>query len=132
MGKPDVVSRAEWGADESLRYNSNGTEKWPREYDKVTHLVVHHTDTPVNDPDPAARVRSICYYHTVTRNDGDIGYNAIIGSNGADLRGAQGRRRCADAGSGWSARLLVNYGSFGVAVMGNDESNPLPTSCARN
>lgn len=67
MGKPDVVSRAEWGADESLRYNSKGTEKWPREYDKVTHLVVHHTDTPVNDPDPAARVRSICYYHTVTR-----------------------------------------------------------------
>ena len=51
----------------NLSFNSDGTEKWPREYDKVTHLVVHHTDTPVNDPDPAARVRSICYYHTVTR-----------------------------------------------------------------
>ena len=90
MGKPDVVSRAEWGADESLRYNSNGTEKWPREYDKVIHLVVHHTDTPVNDPDPAARVRSICYYHTVTRNDGDIGYNAIIGSDGRIYEGHKG------------------------------------------
>jgi putative cell wall-binding protein len=129
LDKPEVVSRAEWGADESLRYNSDGTEKWPREYDQVTHLVVHHTDTPVNDPDPAARVRSIYYYHTVTRNYGDIGYNAIIGSDGRIYEGRKGEDGdVLTPGVVGAHAYSFNYGSFGVAVMGTYESTALPDS----
>jgi hypothetical protein len=54
VDKPPIVSRVEWGADDSLRFNPNGTEKWPHEYQPVTDLFVHHTDTELNDPDPPA------------------------------------------------------------------------------
>ena len=37
------LSRAAWGADESLRFGADGTETWPPEYFPVQTLTVHHT-----------------------------------------------------------------------------------------
>ena len=78
--KPRVISRAEWGADEDLRYDEQG-EIWEKEYVEVEHVIIHHTDTP-NFQDPFAAMRSIYYYHTVTQGWGDIGYNYLV-----DFRG---------------------------------------------
>ncbi|GGE23360.1 hypothetical protein GCM10011571_26830 [Marinithermofilum abyssi] len=129
VSRPPIVSRAQWGADESLRFNPDGSEEWPREYDTVTHLVIHHTATQNNDPDPAARVRSIYYYHTVTRDWGDIGYNAIIGSDGRIYEGRHGRDgEVLSPGVIGAHAYSFNHGSFGVAVMGSYDSTQLPES----
>jgi hypothetical protein len=65
--QPVVISRAGWGADESLRFDSTGKEIWPPAFYPVQKVVVHHTATQNSDPDPAATIRSIYYYHAVTQ-----------------------------------------------------------------
>jgi len=57
---PPVITRAQWGADESLR-------KGTPEFAPLTKLIVHHTDTDNNDPDPAGTVRAIYVFHTQVR-----------------------------------------------------------------
>jgi hypothetical protein len=64
--QPTVIPRSGWGADESLRFDSGGKEIWPPAFYPVQKLIVHHTDTQNNDPNPAATIRSIYYYHAVT------------------------------------------------------------------
>lgn len=127
VNRPAIVSRAEWGADESLRFLPDGSEDWPRQYaDKVTHLAVHHTGTPNDDPNPEARIRSIYYYHAKTRGWGDIGYNAIIGSDGRIYEGRKGKDdEILSPGVVAAHVYSFNNGSFGVAMMGNfDEKSP--------
>ena len=62
-GGQTVISRAAWGADESLM-------TWTPEYRTVRKFVIHHTATSNGDLDPAATVRAIYYYHAVTRGLG--------------------------------------------------------------
>ncbi len=78
----DYLSRCEWGADESIRFTSDGTEEWPAEYSPVQKLTVHHTATENGDPDPAARVRAIYYFHAVENGWGDIGYQFLVDEAG--------------------------------------------------
>jgi hypothetical protein len=85
--QPNVLRRADWGADESLRFNSSGTEVWPSAYYPVQKIIVHHTATQNNDPDPAATIRAIYYYHAVTEGWGDIGYNFLIDESGRVYEG---------------------------------------------
>jgi hypothetical protein len=75
------LSRAAWGADESLRF-SNGTEVWPPEYFPVQTLTVHHTAGANHDPNPAATVRAIYYYDAITQGWGDMGYQLLIDEAG--------------------------------------------------
>jgi len=79
--------RADWGADESLRFGPDGTELFPTAFFDVQTVTVHHTATPNGDPDPAARVRSIYVDHTVTQNFGDIGYHLLIDEAGTVYEG---------------------------------------------
>jgi hypothetical protein len=58
-GVPAILSRAQWGADESLRYDAAGNEKWSPAFNPIQKLIVHHTDTQDGDPDPAATIRAI-------------------------------------------------------------------------
>jgi hypothetical protein len=128
VAMPSVISRASWGADESLRF-SNGAEVWPPEFYALQKCVVHHTATRNADPDPAATVRSIYYYHCVTQGWGDIGYTFLIdeagriykgrNSHGADalgdtITGENGAGAVVTAGHA----LGVNQGSIGVAFLG--------------
>ncbi|MGH9023925.1 MAG: hypothetical protein ACRDV9_12630, partial [Acidimicrobiia bacterium] len=57
VSDPQVISRAGWGADEGMR-------KGTPEFAPVHKLLVHHTVTPNDDPDPPATVRAIYAYHT--------------------------------------------------------------------
>ena len=120
-----VVSRAGWGADESLRFDGSGRERFPPEYFAAQKLTVHHTDTANGDLDPAATVRAIYRYHAVDRGFGDIGYHFLVAEDGRVFEGrwsgtdgdpahdATGKVVTAAHVGGW------NSGNVGVAVLGN-------------
>ncbi|MFN2252544.1 MAG: N-acetylmuramoyl-L-alanine amidase, partial [Anaerolineae bacterium] len=111
-----VIPRAGWGADESLRFGPSG-EVWPPEYTKPLAEIVHHTVT-ANDPvDPAAIVRSIYYYHAVTRGWGDIGYNFLVDHRGNVYEGRFGGESGDRIVQGGHA-LQYNVNTIGVAVLG--------------
>jgi len=109
--KPSIVSRAGWGCDENKR-------KGTPEYETVTHIIIHHTDTPNSDTDWAARIRAIYLYHVNPPPDGrgwnDIGYNYLVDPNGVLYEGRYGGDDVIGAhASGY------NDGTMGVAFLGS-------------
>ena len=80
------VTRAGWGADESLRYGEDGSESWPREYSPVQVFTVHHAAMPVAE-DPRETMRAIYRLHTVENGWGDIGYHLLIDPEGTVYEG---------------------------------------------
>ncbi len=82
-GRPPIVSRAEWGADESLM-------TWPPEYTTTTKAVIVHHTAETNDytcEQSAEIVRGIYYYHAVELGWGDIGYQALVDKCGTIFAG---------------------------------------------
>jgi hypothetical protein len=134
VDQPEVVTRQQWGADESLR---KGTPKFA----PITKLFVHHTVTAPDgsDPDPAATVRAIYAYHTQGNGWDDIGYNFLVDSTGRIYEGrwardyGPGEIPTGEAGNGYGvAGAQVsghNFGSAGVAMIG-DFTNIEPSSAA--
>src|SRR4051794_31649281 len=135
--QPSVTPRSGWGADESLRYDSTGKETWPPAFYPVQKLIVHHTDTQNNDPNPAATIRSIYYYHAVTQGWGDIGYNFLIDESGRVYEGRHSRTYAPGEsptgqdpnGNGVTAAHAqgFNSGTVGVALLGtltNQDTTP--------
>ncbi|MCC6179310.1 MAG: N-acetylmuramoyl-L-alanine amidase [Chloroflexi bacterium] len=131
-----VIPREAWGADESLRF-VDGKDQWPRAYVAPKLTVVHHTATDNTYDDPAAEVRAIYVYHTITQGFGDIGYHLLIDNRGQAFEGRLGRDPDPDAP--WTREILsrdivaghtygYNYGSVGIAMLGNfvaaDPSEP--------
>jgi hypothetical protein len=125
--QPSVITRAGWGADESLRFR-NGQEYWPRTYSPVQKLIVHHTAGKNNDPDPAATVRAIYYLDAVTRDWGDMGYNFLIDEAGRIYEGRYARAYASGeipTGEDTSGRLVTgahvlgyNVGTVGIVLLG--------------
>jgi len=116
VSQPSIISRAGWGADESLRY-SGGQERWPPTYAYTLKAIVHHTVTSNDDPDPAATMRAIYYYHAVTLGWGDIGYNYLVDRFGNIYEGRYGGDNVV-AGHAYG----YNEGSVGIAAMGTYSS----------
>ncbi|MFE6910649.1 peptidoglycan recognition protein family protein [Streptomyces erythrochromogenes] len=86
--RPDVVTRAQWGADESLNnegplYLAGG---------KIKALFVHHTaaSAPYECTDSAAIVRGLHVYHVKTNGWRDVGYNFLVDKCGTLFEGRQG------------------------------------------
>lgn len=137
LAQPAVVSRAGWGADESLRCKADGTPKSSWSFYPTKKLIVHHTVTANADPDPAATVRAIYQYHVQSRGFIDIAYNFLVDANGIIYKGrysgpngtchqdtltgenANGRGVTGAHTGGW------NSGTMGIAVLGNYEQVPL-------
>ena len=139
--QPPVISRSEWGADESLRFEANGAESWPPTFAPVQKLIVHHTATTINDPNPAATVRAIYYFHAITQGWGDIGYNFLIDEAGRIYKGRNSHApgQSADTITGQNAKgdgvtgahaQHFNAGSVGVAFLGTF-TNASPTPAAK-
>ncbi|MGW0704559.1 N-acetylmuramoyl-L-alanine amidase [Streptomyces sp. NPDC002643] len=131
-----LLTRADWGADESLRFEADGSETWPGEYYPVQTLSVHHTDSPNGEADPAARVRTIYRDQAVTQGWGDIGYNYLIDASG---RVYEGRWSGTDGDPAHNAagRLVTgahiggyNSGNVGICLLGSF-NDTAPTSAAR-
>ena len=137
---PGVISRAAWGADESLRFDGAGDERWPREYYPLQKLVVHHTAGRNQDPNPAATVRAIYYFHAVTRRWGDIGYSYLIDEAGRVYEGRHSRDYwngtipTSDSLDGLAVAgghaLHHNQGTMGIALLGTFGTRA-PTAAAR-
>jgi hypothetical protein len=128
------LSRAEWGADESVRFDEDGTELWPTSFYPTQGIIVHHAGS--NDSsDPAALVRAIYAFHTAGRGWGDIAYHYLIDSSGRVYEGRWSgttRTPCSAGGDGSDfahndTGVLVrgghtkyhNAGNVGVALLGN-------------
>jgi len=136
---PSVIPRAAWGADENIRFDPYGEERWLSEYFPLQKLIVHHTAGSNTDPNPAATVRAIYYYHAVTQDWGDIGYQYLIDSSGRIYEGRHSREYwdgaipTADDASGLTIAgghaLYHNAGTMGIAMMGTFTSQA-PTSAA--
>lgn len=108
-----IIPRSGWGADESLRFNSEGKEIWPLTYAPIQKVIVHHTATRNNPPDPAATIRAIYAYHAVTLGWGDIGYNFVIDWQGRVYEGRYGGPNVVGAHTAG-----YNTGTLGIAVLG--------------
>jgi hypothetical protein len=120
--QPGVVTRAQWGADESIRNPE------PPSFAPLRKLIVHHTDTPNGDPDPAATVRAVYTYHVKSRGWNDIGYNFLVDERGRIYEGRYSREYGPGeipTGEDRDGRGVIgahaegaNTGSVGVALLG--------------
>ena len=131
ISKPSVVTRAQWGADESLRY-VNGQEYWGKEYARWRAVVPHHTATTNNYWDSAAVVRSIYYYHAIEQGWRDIGYHALIGNDKLVYMGRAGRYNSTfDLDLMAGHVLQCNAGSFGFSFIGDFSYVYIPSGMMR-
>lgn len=109
---PQIITRAQWGADESLRFDRYG-EIWPPEYETVEHAIVHHAAVNYG-PDGYLAVRSIYHYHCVTQGWGDIGYNYLVDLQGNIYEGRVGGQNVI---GGHAFQYAI--GSSGICIMGD-------------
>ena len=133
---PPVVTRAQWGADESLKRSCT------RNFYPLQQVFVHHTAGKNYDSDPKATMRAIYWYHVVRQGWCDIGYNFVIGPSGTVFEGRYARRYKPwelHDGESTGGRVVAgahasgfNSGSLGVSLMGNYSQIPLPPAARRS
>ncbi|WP_169701776.1 N-acetylmuramoyl-L-alanine amidase [Janibacter terrae] len=118
--RPTVHTRAEWGADESIR-------KGEPDYGEVRGAVVHHTagiNTYSKDDVPQI-LRGIYDFHVNGRGWNDIGYNVLVDKWGRLWEGRAGGLDRAVIGA--HARG-VNSQTFGISAMGDYDVTAAPTA----
>ncbi|WP_032381074.1 N-acetylmuramoyl-L-alanine amidase [Rhodococcoides fascians] len=109
---PNVITRAQWGADESIRCAN------PTIDDFIGGATVHHTagSNDYSKSESAEIVRAIYAYHAQTLGWCDIGYNALVDKYGQIFEGRAGGLdkpvQGAHAGG-------FNENTVGVAMMGD-------------
>lgn len=117
---PPIISRAEWGADESLRCGS------PQYDNGIRAAVIHHT-AGSNDYSPlesAGIVKAIYTYHSKTLGWCDIAYNALVDKYGQVFEGSAGGLTKAVEAFHTGG---FNRNTWGVAMIGNfDDVPPTP------
>ena len=118
-----VHSRADWGADESIRRGR------PSYAPGVAAVVVHHTANPngYSRADVPAIIRADYAYHVQTRGWADIGYNLLVDSFGGIWEGRAGGLGRATVGAHAEG---FNTGTLGVALIG-DLTQTAPTEPAQ-
>jgi uncharacterized protein with LGFP repeats len=114
---PGIISRAEWGADESLRCGT------PQYDNGIRAAVVHHT-AGSNDYSPlesAGIVKAIYTYHSRTLHWCDIAYNALVDKYGQVFEGTAGGLTKAVQGIHTGG---FNRNTWGVAMIGSFDNVP--------
>ena len=112
--KPTIISRAQWGADESLRTCS------PDYVDKVKGAIVHHTvnsNTYSADSVPAL-LRGIYAYHVNGNGWCDIGYQFFVDRFGRLFEGRYGGEARNVVGAQAQG---FNVQTFAVSSLGNHD-----------
>ena len=116
--EPPLVTRAAWGADESLR-------KADPVIAPVKMAFIHHTagGNTYSQADAPALVRAIYTYHVKSLGWNDIGYNFLVDRFGGIYVGRYGGPRQGVVG----AQVYgFNTGSTGISVMGTYTSEMPP------
>lgn len=113
LERPPIISREEWGANLTYGGAERGGSEWIPQYQDVEHVIIHHSETS-NFRDPLTEIRSIHYYHAITRGWGDIGYNYLVDFMGNVYEGRIG----GDNVVGGHAYQYA-HGSSGICVMGS-------------
>ncbi|MDD5731419.1 MAG: NBR1-Ig-like domain-containing protein [Patescibacteria group bacterium] len=115
---PKIISRSEWGANESWM-------TWKPEYDGPKAFVIHHTagEEGAKVADQMSVVRNLYYGHAVSYGWGDIGYNYVIDVNGSIYEGRSG-------GGGVIAGHTLGYnsGTIGIVLIGDYNVRNLETA----
>ena len=113
--KPKIFSRAQWGADESLR------DPGSLHYFEVHAGFVHHTVNAngYKKRDVPSILRGIYAYHTQSRGWSDIGYNFLVDRFG---RVWEGRYGGVDRPVVGAHTLGYNEDSFAMSAIGNFET----------
>ena len=107
-----VHTRADWGADESLRRGQ------PDYAPRVEAVVVHHT-AGGNDYAPAdvpKKIRADYAYHVQARGWSDLGYNVVVDRFGGIWEGRHGGFGRATIGAHSAG---FNTGTLGVSLLGD-------------
>lgn len=115
VAQPEILTRADWGADESWRSGQ------PRYNSTIQQVHVHHTANS-NDyaaADVPALIRGIYRYHTRSLGWSDIGYNVLVDRFGTAWEGRFGGIEKAVRGA---HTLGFNATSTGISVIGNFEA----------
>jgi len=121
VARPRIVSRAEWGADETWR------DPVPRVGSTLRAGIVHHTASTNNyTPEQApAQMRNLYAYFTQSLNYADMGYNFLVDKYGTIYEGRSG---CAVGAVGCDSATIpaqgahtagLNAETFGVSAIGN-------------
>lgn len=115
----DVRTRADWGADESLR-----TDR-PSYASSVKAVVVHHTagGNDYTPEDVPKKIRADYAYHVKARGWSDLGYNVVVDRFGGIWEGRAGGLGRATIGAHAAG---FNTGTLGVSLLG-DMTTAAPT-----
>src|SRR5690349_11931997 len=110
--KPYIFSRAQWGANESLR------DKSSLHYGTIKTGFIHHTvnANDYTEEQVPALIRGIYAYHTQSRGWSDIGYNFLVDRFGRIWEGRYGGVDRAVVGA---HTLGYNEVSFAMSAIGN-------------
>ena len=122
--RPSIITRAQWGADESI------VRAPPYYADRVRFAVVHHTagTNSYTASQSAAIVRGIQRYHVLANGWNDIGYNFLVDKYGQVFEGRGGG---VDKNVVGAHAEGFNTGSTGVSVLGTYSSTKI-SSAARS
>ena len=122
--RPAIVSRAQWGADETLVKN-------PPEYGSAVKVVFAHHTAGTNDyscSESPAIIRAIMLYHVRTNGWNDVGYHFFADKCGTIF---EGRKGGADRPVIGAQTYGFNTDSAGVAVLG-DFRTVVPAQAAQS
>ena len=129
---PPIVTRAQWGADESLGNHE-------RTFAAIRKVIIHHT--AVDEADPVKQIQGIQRYHTQGRGWDDIGYNFLIDRAGTVYEGRWARAYAdgeVHSGEDTRGRGVIgahaagyNTGSVGIAVLGTYTSSTITEATMR-
>ena len=121
VARPRIVSRAEWGADETWR------NPVPRVGTTILAGIVHHTASTNNytAEQAPAQMRNLYAYFTQSLNYADMGYHFLVDKYGTIYEGRSG---CAVGAVDCDGPTIpvqgahaagLNANTFGISVIGN-------------
>ena len=118
--RPTIYTRAQWGADESLRVGSPG-------YSQAHIAYVHHTagSNAYSTSQVPGIIRGIYAYHVKSNGWSDIGYNFLVDRFGRTWEGRYGGVDRAVVGAHTAGH---NSWSFGVSAIGNFDATAVPSA----
>lgn len=134
VAPPPIVTREQWGADESLRRGAP-------DFAPIGRAIVHHTVTATNERDPAGRLRAIQEFHVRSKGWADIAYNFLVDNAGLVYEGrfarSYGPGEVHDGEDGAGLGVVgahargYNTGSVGIAILGDySDGGVTPTGAA--